>query len=363
MKKASPRHSITALPVRASLEHLRNEAKSLLRDLRRTERDARLTTAQLAVARRYGFAGWRQLKAYVDALHSEGARLVAAVRTGDLATISAVLDRHPALANMPVDLAAHVVRPSDTPAMRLMHIAVAEDQPEAAKLLIARGADLNVRNIDGRTALHDCFELGRDAFAQLLLGAGSELDACLAAGYGYHATLREILARDPTQANDLRTGLSPLGWSAYGDQPESAEILFEHGALVNRPPFDVQAWGATAHVANLGLARVMLDRGADPNCRHQGRYLNAAGRAEGDTPLHTAIKSRIVVDPTEFVAMLLSKGADPTARNGEGRTPLDEALLQIGKRAETYYPVRPIAAKSLERVITMLKEAASRAPS
>lgn len=363
MKKASPRRAATALPARANLEHLRNEAKTLLKQLRLTDRGARLATAQLAVARHYGLASWRQVKSYVEALHSEGARLITAVRDGDLAEIGAVLDRHPALVNAPADLEAHAVRPSDAPAMRLLHVAVAEDQREAGKLLLDRGAHLNLRNADGRLPLHDCFELGRDEFAKLLLGAGSELDACLAAGYGFHHKLRDILTQDRAQANDLRTGLSPLGWSAYGDQAASAEILIEHGAVVNRRPFDVQAWGPTAHVANVRMARVLLAHGADPNCRHQRSQLNAADRTDGDTPLHIAIKSRIVVDPTEFVALLLSAGADPTLRNRDEKTPLDEALLQGDRVAETYYPARPIAPKNLQRVIAMLEGAAPRAVS
>jgi hypothetical protein len=51
------------LPARANLEHLGNEAKQLLKDLRRTIPDTTLADAQLRVARGYGFASWRKLKA------------------------------------------------------------------------------------------------------------------------------------------------------------------------------------------------------------------------------------------------------------------------------------------------------------
>jgi len=51
------------LPARASLGHLRNEAKEQLRDLRQEKPAARLSEAQLDVARRYGFSSWRALKA------------------------------------------------------------------------------------------------------------------------------------------------------------------------------------------------------------------------------------------------------------------------------------------------------------
>jgi len=332
------------LPAHPNLEHLKNEAKNRLKQLRQQTPGATLAAAQVAVARSYGFASWRKLKWYVDALHGAGERLVNAVRTGDLATIRAVLDGCPDLVNAATEL-EHRLRPSDTQAMRLIHLAVAENQVEVARLLIERGVDLNVRNADSRLPLHDCFELGRDGLAQVLLAAGAEADVCAAAAYGIEDRLREILQRDPAQANDLRTGLWPLGWSTYGNQPESARILIAHGAVVNRPPCDVKAWGPAAHVANTNLARVLLAHGADPNCRDK----------DGDTPMHAVIKSRLVGDPTAFVELLLASGADRTILNNDGRTALDEALPQVGKAAETYFPARPIAAKRLERVIELLR--------
>ena len=272
------------LPALANLEHGRNEAKRLLRDLRRTSPDATLADAQLEVARRYGFASWRQLESHVDA----GLRLVNAVRAGDLVTMRAVLDQYAELVDVPTDLEEHQVRPSDALTMRLIHLAVSQDDIGAARLLVERGANLNVRNADGRLPIHDCFELGKDEFARFLLSAGAEADVCAAAAYGMYDRLVEILKGEPEQANDLRTGISPLGWSVYGQKPESAQILFEHGAVVDRPPYDLEAWGPAAHVANINVTRLLLANGANPNCRNK----------TGDTPIHAAIKSRLVVDPT-----------------------------------------------------------------
>jgi ankyrin repeat protein len=332
------------LPARANLEHLRNEAKQLLKDLRRTTPDATLAAAQLKVARSYGFASWRKLKAYVDALHDSGPRLINAVQAGDLAAIGAVLDRCPELVDAPTDLGEQL-RPSDSLTMRLIHLAVAQEDMRAARLLVERGANLNLRNAGGRLPLHDCFELGRDEFAQFLLASGAEADVCMAAGYGLYDRLREILNRDPEQANDLQTGILPVGWSVYGQKPESARILLEHGAIVDRPPYDVEAWGPATHVANIDITRMLLAHGASPNCRN--KY--------GDTPMHAVIKSRLVVDPTAFVELLLAYGADRSIVNNDGRCAVDEALLQVGKMAETYFPARPIASKKLDRAIELLR--------
>jgi ankyrin repeat protein len=332
------------LPARASLEHLRNEAKAHLRALRQEKPATRLSEAQLGVARSYGFSSWRTLKAYVDALRSFGVQIIQAVRGGDLPTIRRILDRYPELVNASTDLQQRM-RPSDTFAMRLTHLAIAENQIEVVRLLIERGADLDARNTDGRLPLHDCFELGRDHLVQVLLDAGARPDVCAAAAYGMHDLLREILQNDPRQANDLTTGESPLGWSVYGRQTESALILFQYGALADRPPYDECAWRPAAMVAGAAVARILLHHSANPNWRD----------ANGDTPLHRVLKSRIVVDPTEFVKVLLAEGADASIRNAEGRTALDEALLQRSKNAETYFPVRTIGPKKLEQTIAILR--------
>ncbi len=55
------------LPDRPSLEYLKHLAKQRLKQLRQRHPEAKLTTAQLDVAREYGFTSWRALKAELDA--------------------------------------------------------------------------------------------------------------------------------------------------------------------------------------------------------------------------------------------------------------------------------------------------------
>src|SRR5690606_8586330 len=61
-----PSMPASSLPPRPNLEWLRKAAKKKLAQLRRTQPDAKLADAQLAVAREHGFPSWRKLKAHVD---------------------------------------------------------------------------------------------------------------------------------------------------------------------------------------------------------------------------------------------------------------------------------------------------------
>ena len=346
--------SLRTLPARANLEHLKNEAKQRLKTMRSHNSAARLSEAQLLVARDYGFSSWRKMKLYVDALKDVGERLINAVGDSDLKTIRDVLDRHPELvkanteidqrALMPVDYKGAPVKPREMLTLQLLHLAIIRGNAEVLRLLIERGADVNARNADGRLPLHDCFELNHDDFTKILLDSGAVVDVSAAAAYGMNDRLREILAHHPEDANDLQTGNSPLGWAAYGHQPESAKILLQHGAVVGRAPYDARAWGPAAMVASKDVARVLLEHGADPNWRDEG----------GNTPIHCVIRSRIVRDPAEFVKVLVEFGADLGLRNSDGHTALDEALMQTGKNAETYFTIRPIAPKRLELTIEIL---------
>ena len=54
------------LPVRADLEWLKKLSKERLDTLRVNEPGAKLSEAQLAVAREFGFPSWRKLKAHVE---------------------------------------------------------------------------------------------------------------------------------------------------------------------------------------------------------------------------------------------------------------------------------------------------------
>ena len=86
-----------SLPERPNLQHLKNQAKDLLK-----AGDANsLTEAQFKIARRYGFASWPKLKAHVDSAE-ELELLKQAIDTNDLQRVKALMTRNPALHRAPL---------------------------------------------------------------------------------------------------------------------------------------------------------------------------------------------------------------------------------------------------------------------
>src|SRR5262245_9277243 len=122
------------LPDRASLEYLKKLAKERLKELRRKDPDARLSNAQLAVARDHGFASWRALKAEVDRRCAPALdAFFVACGSGDVATLRDLLDRDPVLA-----------RARNGEGSTGLHAAMSH--AEAVHLLLSRGANPNARD-------------------------------------------------------------------------------------------------------------------------------------------------------------------------------------------------------------------------
>jgi hypothetical protein len=59
------------LPPHPNLEHLRKQAKDLLRDWQQRRPDAQLADAQHAIAQDHGFASWPKLRAHVESLTAD----------------------------------------------------------------------------------------------------------------------------------------------------------------------------------------------------------------------------------------------------------------------------------------------------
>lgn len=188
---------------------------------------------------------------------------------------------------------------------------------EAVELLLSRGANVNARNTAQQTPLHAVVAKAwhdKREIAALLLTKHPDVNAKNVVGY----TPLHLLAkmRLGLTADEVRGTTHPAAADArrlLKDQVEAARLLIASGAIVdarddnNSTALHWAAWSNSEAVAEL-----LLSSGADKNARDKF----------GGTPLHKAAEEGSL----EVAALLVRAGADLAARDILNRTPLGSAL-------------------------------------
>jgi ankyrin repeat protein len=124
-----------------------------------------------------------------------------------------------------------------------LHLAASYNRKEAAKQLIERGANINVRDLNGMTPLHYAALHGHDDMIELLLNNKANVNAfdCqgltplhLAAQFGHAKTINLLIDRgaDLNAKTNLQ-GLTPLHWAAFWGDTEAITALLKCGADIN----------------------------------------------------------------------------------------------------------------------------------
>ncbi|CAM9767201.1 unnamed protein product, partial [Hapterophycus canaliculatus] len=205
----------------------------------------------------------------VETMKTESALDLAAIG-GHVDTINAIIEHDPLSINSVTESTGNTA----------LLYAVKHDQLGALTALAEAGADLEVRDEDGNTALHIAIISPLcDTILPELLRFGAKVN--------------------PTN----RDGLTPLCLAVEEGHGAATHLLVSSGADVNVSLLNVST-------LDDAMMRTLLGYGADVNTKRA---------KDGNTPLHLAAQDAL----SENVEFLLEAGGDETAVDSAGKTPAD----------------------------------------
>ena len=217
--------------------------------------------------------------------------------------------------------------PNATTANGTSLLMAAADNPDKVRVLLARGADAKYRAPSGHDAATVAASYrGASASITLLLDAGADAEPPAAVKTKYSPLLLASMSGDL----DVVTLLLSRGARAnprpnpLGDSPISEAITFGHADVVRAL---IHAGAEIDLVERTGVNLVhwaTITNRADviPELAKAGVDINAIDE-HGFTPLMYA--ATIDFGDTATLRALVAAGADRRIRNGEGRTPLQQA--------------------------------------
>jgi ankyrin repeat protein len=243
--------------------------------------------------------------------------LMVATRTGNLEAIKLLITHG---ANVNAKEAAR----GQTALMR----AISDHQPQAARLLIEAGADLRARTAVAKHFVQlCCSEYNGDTRGTAWVDYGGFTPLLFAAREGDVEAAKYLLAAG-ANVNDVGAdGATALAVAALSGQTAVAQLLIEHGADLNAAGGGYAPLHATVLRGDLALAKTLIAHGADVNVRQtkatQARRTHddyAFDRLMiGATPFMLAAKD----GEAAFMRLFAAGGADRSiGRLDDGSPPL-----------------------------------------
>ena len=206
-----------------------------------------------------------------------------------------------------------------------LHAAVKWNGFNNAKTLVALGVDVDAQNLSGKTALSDACRSAKKDMAILLIRSGADINATDATG-------RTVLMDAISSSNE-----------------DMVRLLLQYKANVQVQEMSGQnAYHEAAVTGNIGIINMIRKAGGNPLSR------DAAGEtpfslvlgaeisviqavlgsdttisdSDGNTPIHIAVQKHA---SQKTMMQLLNIGYPASQRNGQGLTPLNEAVANNEK--------------------------------
>ena len=313
------------LPARPDFDQLRHQAKDLLRAAQRSDSTAAariravsdrldLSSAQLALAREYGFASWAKLKLEVERRDVLNSR--------DLSRLTSLLAEHPELATTKMEhWCDHQLGADPLGYMAMLRfdhdrLGLPPELPGTgliAKALIDVGAPVNGRPGDTETPLITAASYGDAEVAQVLIEAGADIDAISAPDSG---GVPSGTAVDHAAVFGMTEVLDVL--VAAGARISSLEMAAAAGDITGWP---LARFTHQSRIRALVFAADHQRLDVIDQLIEAGTPVNEADAEWERLPLHTAAGNGRAAS----VRRLLAHGADPDLRDPRHhRTPLEE---------------------------------------
>lgn len=182
-----------------------------------------------------------------------------------------------------------------------LHNAVYKADTNMIELLISQGADINLINAHGMSALHCAASQKKIGIIKLLLSKGAGINI-----------------------QDERVKQTPLNLVSERDNEEVVKVLIENGADVNVKNIYGQTplFRAVGFYGNENIAEILISKGSEVNIQDN----------LGFSPLHHAV----MAGQSESMELLIKKDADVKLKDNDGMTALHR-LADMDKDDYRFY--------------------------
>ncbi|MDD5773688.1 MAG: ankyrin repeat domain-containing protein [bacterium] len=242
--------------------------------------------------------------------------LISAAEKGDINTVKQLLDQ------------GADINVKDRNGITALITAVWNSYTEIVKLLLEKGADVNAKDDYGRTVLMKAVEDGNIEIIKLLMDKGADINKkdidgntalILAGSFNRLEAVTLLLEKNADINIKNDEGFTAFTWASEGGYIEIVKELLEKGADVNAKTKD----GFTplmfaARESHIEVLKLLLDKKAD---------VNVQAKKTGFTALMLAEENGF----NEGVKLLLEKSANVNARDNAGVT----ALMKAAEKGST----------------------------